>query len=594
MDKSKNPLIGYYHIKETIGSGGFAKVKLGFHNLTGDKVAIKIIDKEALGDDLPRVKKEVEAMMELSHRYICQLYQVVETDSKIYMILEYCPGGELFDYIVAKDKLSEKEAIFYFRQIVSAIKYCHSRGYAHRDLKPENLLLDTNQNLKLIDFGLCAKPKGGINEPLSTCCGSPAYAAPELISGKRYKGVQVDIWSMGVLLYALLCGYLPFDDENIVVVYRKIQNGSYILPHWIGKDTTEFLKLMLEIDPKKRATIDTLMRHEWLHKNVDTSIHFGGIDIKSTLDNDCIREISLYQNKAMCEIYKSIAKWKYNYMTSTYLLLYRKKINGRPISLLFQKPFFERNRLSVNIKEILDSSACNIRIDKPEKTQIGRDNFLHKTKSDESQAHKDCEKKHVHGKPVNVKTKNTTTITTEIQGVMSPSRSVDSQLQGPEKRRIKHTISSTKKCGSVNNSLDIIGTPKNKTKNSKMLGNLEKSIGKVRSILTPKKYRYNHDQIRRIKNTHNVTSQHKYTCPFMLLQLKNALMSRRINYEKISSYIMRCSIKDDWGKEQMIFDLEIVENSKTCRNCVHYKRVRGDVWHYKKIVKDILILANLW
>ncbi|NWR36968.1 MELK kinase, partial [Tachuris rubrigastra] len=199
-------VLKYYELHGTVGTGGFAKVKLARHRLTGEKVAIKIMDKLALQDDLPRVKLEIDAMKDLSHQHICQLYHVIETPKKIFMVLEYCPGGELFDYIISKDRLSEEEARVFFRQIVSAIAYVHSRGYAHRDLKPENLLIDEEHNLKLIDFGLCAKPKGGLDYHLNTCCGSPAYAAPELIQGKAYIGSEADIWSMGVLLYALLCG----------------------------------------------------------------------------------------------------------------------------------------------------------------------------------------------------------------------------------------------------------------------------------------------------------------------------------------------------------------------------------------------------
>ncbi|XP_075344756.1 uncharacterized protein LOC142402824 [Mycteria americana] len=149
----------YYELTETIGTGGFAKVKRARHLLAGEKVAIKIMDKLALGDDLPRVKIEIDAMKNLRHQHICQLYHVIETSKKIFMVLEYCPGGELFDYIIAKDRLSEEEARVFFRQIVSAIAYVHSQGYAHRDLKPENLLIDEEHHLKLIDFGLCAKPK---------------------------------------------------------------------------------------------------------------------------------------------------------------------------------------------------------------------------------------------------------------------------------------------------------------------------------------------------------------------------------------------------------------------------------------------------
>nr|XP_038027213.1 maternal embryonic leucine zipper kinase-like isoform X3 [Anas platyrhynchos] len=222
------------------------------------------MDKLALGDDLPRVKTEIDAMKNLSHQHICRLYHVIETSKKIFMVLEYCPGGELFDYIISKDRLSEEEARVFFRQIVSAIAYVHSKGYAHRDLKPENLLIDEEHNLKLIDFGLCAKPKGGLDYHLNTCCGSPAYAAPELIQGKAYIGSEADIWSMGVLLYALLCGFLPFDDDNVMAVYRRIMRGKYTIPKWLSPSSTLLLSQMLQVDPKKRITVKHLLSHPWL------------------------------------------------------------------------------------------------------------------------------------------------------------------------------------------------------------------------------------------------------------------------------------------------------------------------------------------
>ena len=179
----------------------------------------------------------------------------METDSKIFMVLEYCPGGELFDYIVDRERLSESESRAFFRQIVAAVAYIHESGYAHRDLKPENILIDEEQQLKLIDFGLCANPKGGITSILETCCGSPAYAAPELVSGRNYLGSEADIWSMGVLLYALLCGFLPFDDENISSLYRKIQMGKYEKPVWLSLGS---LQLIDQVDFEKKASLSAL------------------------------------------------------------------------------------------------------------------------------------------------------------------------------------------------------------------------------------------------------------------------------------------------------------------------------------------------
>jgi maternal embryonic leucine zipper kinase len=290
-------LKGLYHLRETIGSGGFAKVKMAYHALTGDKVAIKIMDKKSLGDDLPRVRTEIDAMKTLAHQHICKLYQVIETEEKFFMVIEYCPGGELFDYIVAKDRLPEDEARVIFRQIVSAVAYIHEKGYAHRDLKPENLLLDEDQNLKLIDFGLCAKPKGGIENHLYTCCGSPAYAAPELIAGSKYLGGEADLWSMGVLLYALLCGFLPFDDDNIAYLYKKIQSGKYETPKWLSQESISILQDLLQVDPKRRIPIKQLLKHPWLMKDFNHSVSWRSKYKRDNIDDDCLTELSVHYKR---------------------------------------------------------------------------------------------------------------------------------------------------------------------------------------------------------------------------------------------------------------------------------------------------------
>ncbi|XP_067409461.1 maternal embryonic leucine zipper kinase isoform X2 [Emydura macquarii macquarii] len=326
-------ILKYYELYETVGTGGFAKVKLARHLLTGEKVAIKIMDKLALGDDLPRVKTEIDAMKNLSHQHICRLYHVIETAKKIFMVLEYCPGGELFDYIISKDRLSEEEARIFFRQIVSAIAYVHSQGYAHRDLKPENLLIDAEHNLKLIDFGLCAKPKGGLDYQLNTCCGSPAYAAPELIQGKAYIGSEADIWSMGVLLYALLCGFLPFDDENVMALYRKIMRGKYEVPKWLSVTSTLLLHQMLQVDPKKRITVKHLLNHPWLIQDYSYAVQWQSKYPLGHLDDDCITELSVFHKLSRQSMTKLISEWKYDQMSATYLLLQSKKAHGKAVRL---------------------------------------------------------------------------------------------------------------------------------------------------------------------------------------------------------------------------------------------------------------------
>ncbi|XP_008276654.1 maternal embryonic leucine zipper kinase [Stegastes partitus] len=323
----------YYEVYETIGSGGFAKVKLGRHILTGEKVAIKIMNKKDLGDDLPRVKVEIEAMKNLSHQHVCRLYQVIETSTQIFIVLEYCPGGELFDYIIAKDRLSEEETRVFFRQIVSAMAYVHSQGYAHRDLKPENLLIDGDHNLKLIDFGLCAKPKGGLGYELMTCCGSPAYAAPELIQGKAYIGSEADVWSMGVLLFALLCGYLPFDDDNCMVLYRKIARGKYDNPRWLSPGSILLLNQMMQVDPKRRVTVKQLLDHPWVTKDYNSPVEWYSRQPLGHIDEDCITEMAVNMKRSRESTTALVKKWRYDHTTATYLLLLSKKQRGKPVRL---------------------------------------------------------------------------------------------------------------------------------------------------------------------------------------------------------------------------------------------------------------------
>lgn len=338
---STSELLKHYEVYETIGSGGFAKVKLGRHILTGEKVAIKIMEKKDLGDDLPRVKIEIEAMKNLSHQHVCRLYHVIETSSKIYMVLEYCPGGELFDYIIAKDRLSEEETRVFFRQIVSALAYVHSQGYAHRDLKPENLLIDEDHNLKLIDFGLCAKPKGGLGFELLTCCGSPAYAAPELIQGKAYIGSEADVWSMGVLLYALLCGFLPFDDDNCMVLYRKITRGKYSNPHWLSPASILLLNQMMQVDPKRRLTVKQLLDHPWVIKEYSTPVEWHSKHPLGHIDEDCITEMAVSFKQSRHRTIQVVSEWKYDHITATYLLLLAKKRQGRPVRLRAECPMLD-------------------------------------------------------------------------------------------------------------------------------------------------------------------------------------------------------------------------------------------------------------
>ncbi|XP_071145575.1 5'-AMP-activated protein kinase catalytic subunit alpha-2-like isoform X17 [Mytilus edulis] len=260
--------IGHYILGETLGTGTFGKVKIATHYITSHKVAVKILNRNKIKslDVVSKIKREIQNLKLFRHPHIIKLYQVISTPTDIFMVMEYVGGGELFDYIVKHGKLKEPEARRFFQQIISGVEYCHRHMIVHRDLKPENLLLDDKLNVKIADFGLSNMMQDG--EFLRTSCGSPNYAAPEVISGKLYAGPEVDIWSCGVILYALLCGTLPFDDEHVPTLFRKIKSGIFAVPDYLNKEVVGLLCIMLQVDPLKRATTAQIREHDWFKKDL--------------------------------------------------------------------------------------------------------------------------------------------------------------------------------------------------------------------------------------------------------------------------------------------------------------------------------------
>ncbi|XP_011635255.1 serine/threonine-protein kinase SIK3-like isoform X2 [Pogonomyrmex barbatus] len=267
--------VGYYELEKTIGKGNFAVVKMATHVVTKSKVAIKIIDKTKLNEEnLAKIFREVHIMKRLRHPHIIRLYQVMETEKMIYLVTEYAPGGEIFDHLVRNGRMPEPEARRIFRQIVLAVHYLHQQRVVHRDLKAENLLLDADNNIKLADFGFSNEYTPGV--PLSTWCGSPPYAAPEIFEGKHYDGPRADVWSLGVVLYVLVCGALPFDGPTMQLLRSVVVSGKFRIPFFMSADCEKLIRHMLVVEPDRRLSISQILEHSWMGEDGVIELEPGG------------------------------------------------------------------------------------------------------------------------------------------------------------------------------------------------------------------------------------------------------------------------------------------------------------------------------
>ncbi|KAG7482269.1 serine serine/threonine-protein kinase BRSK2-like isoform X4 [Solea senegalensis] len=254
--------VGPYRLEKTLGKGQTGLVKLGIHCVTCQKVAIKIVNREKLSESvLMKVEREIAILKLIEHPHVLKLHDVYENKKYLYLVLEHVSGGELFDYLVKKGRLTPKEARKFFRQIISALDFCHSHSICHRDLKPENLLLDEKNNIRIADFGMASLQVG--DNLLETSCGSPHYACPEVIRGEKYDGRKADAWSCGVILFALLVGALPFDDDNLRNLLEKVKLGVFHMPHFIPPDCQNLLRGMIEVDASKRLTLEQIQKHTW-------------------------------------------------------------------------------------------------------------------------------------------------------------------------------------------------------------------------------------------------------------------------------------------------------------------------------------------
>ena len=270
--------IGDYILFDQIGMGTFSKVTRAFHLITEQTVAVKILDKEKIEDevDIERIIREIEILKSIHHPNIAQMYETYSTIHNFYLMMEYVSGGDLFDYITSHNYLSERKSCYFFRQIISVLEYLISLGISHRDIKPENILLnESHTQIKFIDFGL--SNYFNQNELLHSSCGSPCYASPEMLSGRAYRGSTTDLWSAGIVLYSMLVGALPFDDQELNKLYEQIKVGKFYIPSTLSLEAIDLLKRILEVDTKKRIDIEGVKNHKWF--KMEENPMYKGINI---------------------------------------------------------------------------------------------------------------------------------------------------------------------------------------------------------------------------------------------------------------------------------------------------------------------------
>ncbi|KAM9707319.1 MAP/microtubule affinity-regulating kinase 3a isoform 11-T11 [Menidia menidia] len=372
-DEQQQPHVGNYRLLKTIGKGNFAKVKLARHIPTGREVAIKIIDKTQLNpNSLQKLFREVRIMKILNHPNIVKLFEVIETERTLYLVMEYASGGEVFDYLVAHGRMKEKEARAKFRQIVSAVQYCHQKHIVHRDLKAENLLLDADMNIKIADFGFSNEFTMG--NKLDTFCGSPPYAAPELFQGKKYDGPEVDVWSLGVILYTLVSGSLPFDGQNLKELRERVLRGKYRIPFYMSTDCENLLKRFLVLNPAKRGTLEVredaenqIMKDRWINSGFEEDELKPYTEPELDITDQKRIDMMVGMGYNLDDIQDSLGKMKYDEITASYLLLGRKASELEPtesasssnLSLAKPRPSSELNGQSPSHLKVQRSVSSN-------------------------------------------------------------------------------------------------------------------------------------------------------------------------------------------------------------------------------------------
>ncbi|KAJ5067246.1 protein kinase [Anaeramoeba ignava] len=562
-------VVGNYLLLKTIGKGSFGKVKLGKHILTGSQVAIKIIDKSLISirkGAEQRLKNELKILQEIKHPNVISLYEIIETKSFVYLITQYASGGELFDFIVSHGRLEEPLTRKFFRQIIDAVDFCHSHNIAHRDIKPENILLDEKLNIKIIDFGLSSFISS--NGLCKTCCGSPSYSAPELIKGNIYDPIKADIWSMGVLLYALLCGKLPFPGTTTKEICESILSAKFSVPSHVSESAKDLLEIMIEPNPFLRASLEEIRYHKWL--SIGYSEPPERIIIpKNILENpkESIINFLVEIGVSRDSLLTSLKKNKFNSFTATYLLVHmemKKNPNYKlPVKLRDGKIYVD---LADKSKKTPKNEDQNQEGFSNQKRQSGRFRITKCTEDSEKNIVPEKDQAKVEKEEEKKETKKKRT---------------------QEKIQDLHPKLFRKKIGDRSATVNL---------NEKITKDLRKpralTVPKQEDLKEPEKKDQNSDsqevdEVRQIRGPFQVTSTSSKSPTKIISLCRKILSQNNIPFASVSPFVIKCTV------ENIEFEIEVVSIPGLKKfNVIKFKRISGNCWEFQNIWSQIAPKLN--
>lgn len=617
-------MIGNYCVERTIGRGQFGKVKLAYHKKVPDmKVAIKIINKTKLDEDtLKMIQREVHIMKLLQHPNIIRLYEVLETPRTLYLIMEYAEGGEVMDFIIAHGKIPEREAKRFFAQMLSAVQYCHSKKCCHRDLKPENLLLDSNMNVKIIDFGLSNLYTPG--DLMKTFCGSPTYASPELILRKEYLGPPVDVWSMGVVLFVLVCGYLPFDGHNFVELFNKILKAQYTIPSHVSQACANLIERMLVVEPDQRATIEEIKKHPWLSSVQDCmpDVHVVEISDETKVSQPILMEMESLGFKKE-EVVKSLLKNTFDDAAAMYFLLDSKR-NQRRVSISFTSspnipissplthtpiPATPPTTFSVAspppsppTSPILNAAP------KPPGKEEGRKtvgfNIQPKEKGEEKNEKKSSGGVHRRAVSEAMKEQVLKAAKAEHERLkLAGAQFSTPQAKPPNFRRepdpltptLSHTVTTPTVKHTVGLDDDWSNSPSSDKTHDHKDGEdniISRSPSRMSSLISNfksmwRKDRNKQDQPRVVRFAFHINTMSEKSPDAVVTEVQTVLKECGIPYTMKGKFCANCVV------EGVHFSIEVCKIPRMSLNGIRFSRISGSAWKYKTIVKDLVVHLKL-